>query len=129
MYSTTRQYAAHQSDRRQARSQLLAGWLIDEPAGSLLCRRCVPAVYAKKACKSLGIKAGGIEISCKPFAGPGGPLTLAKFKTEVRFPRHSRLTRKAQFSRASRIAPSRKSWLLAPRSTSRQSKSESRNQQ
>ena len=44
------------------------------------------AVYAKKACKSLGIKAGGIEISCKPFAGPGGPLTLAKFKTEVRFP-------------------------------------------
>jgi hypothetical protein len=86
MYSTTRQYAAHQSDRRQARSQLLAGWLIDEPAGSLLCRRCVPAVYAKKACKSLGIKAGGIEISCKPFAGPGGPLTLAKFKTEVRFP-------------------------------------------
>lgn len=44
------------------------------------------AVYAKKACKSLGIKAGGIEISCKPFAGPGGPLTLTKFKTEVRFP-------------------------------------------
>jgi uncharacterized OsmC-like protein len=44
------------------------------------------AVYAKKACKGLGIKAGGIEISCKPFAGAGGPLTLAKFKTEVRFP-------------------------------------------
>ena len=43
-------------------------------------------MYAKKACKGLGIKAGGIEISCKPFAGAGGPLTLAKFKTEVRFP-------------------------------------------
>lgn len=44
------------------------------------------AVYAKKACKGLGISAAGIEINCKPFAGPGGPLTLAKFKTEVRFP-------------------------------------------
>lgn len=44
------------------------------------------AVYAKKACKGLGVPAGGIEINCKPFAGPGGPLTLAKFKTEVRFP-------------------------------------------
>lgn len=44
------------------------------------------AVYAKKACKPLGISAAGIEISCKPFAGPGGPLTLGKFKTDVRFP-------------------------------------------
>src|SRR5574343_553438 len=44
------------------------------------------AVFAKKSCKALGISAEGIEISCKPFAGPGGPLTLAKFKTEVRFP-------------------------------------------
>ena len=44
------------------------------------------AVYAKKACKELGIPAAGIEISCKPFAGPGGPLTLSRFKTEVRFP-------------------------------------------
>lgn len=43
-------------------------------------------VYAKKACKGLGLSAEGIEISCKPFAGPGGPLTLARFKTEVRFP-------------------------------------------
>lgn len=43
-------------------------------------------VFAKKSCKALGISAEGIEISCKPFAGPGGPLTLAKFKTEVRFP-------------------------------------------
>jgi uncharacterized OsmC-like protein len=44
------------------------------------------AVYAKKSCKSLGISAAGIEINCKPFAGPGGPLTLARFNTEIRFP-------------------------------------------
>ena len=43
-------------------------------------------VFAKKACKSLGIKPEGIAVECKPFAGPGGPLTLSKFKTEVRFP-------------------------------------------
>lgn len=43
-------------------------------------------VYAKKACKGLGLSAEGIEISCKPFAGPRGPLHLARFKTEVRFP-------------------------------------------
>ena len=44
------------------------------------------AVYAKKACKDLGIPAAGIQIGCKPFAGPGGPLTLGRFRTEVRFP-------------------------------------------
>jgi len=44
------------------------------------------AVYAKKACKELGIAAEGIRIDSKPFAGPKGPLTLAKFKTEVTFP-------------------------------------------
>jgi len=44
------------------------------------------AVFAKKACKELGVAPDGIEIDCKPFAGPGGPLTLAKFKTEVKFP-------------------------------------------
>lgn len=44
------------------------------------------AVYAKKACKELGVPAEGIRIDCKPFAGPGGPLSLARFKTEVRFP-------------------------------------------
>ncbi|WP_434515103.1 OsmC family protein [Dechloromonas sp. ARDL1] len=43
-------------------------------------------VFAKKACKGLGIKAEGIAVECKPFAGPGGPLTLSKFRTEVRFP-------------------------------------------
>lgn len=44
------------------------------------------AVYAKKACKELGISAEGIRIDSKPFAGPKGPLTLARFKTEVTFP-------------------------------------------
>ncbi len=44
------------------------------------------AVFAKKACKQLGVPAAGIEIACKPFAGPGGPLTLGRFRTEVRFP-------------------------------------------
>lgn len=44
------------------------------------------AVYVKKACKELGISAQGIRIDSKPFAGPKGPLTLAKFKTEVTFP-------------------------------------------
>lgn len=53
------------------------------------------AVYAKKACKGLGIPAAGIEIGCKPFAGPSGPLSLAKFKTEVRFPAHFTAVQKA----------------------------------
>lgn len=44
------------------------------------------AVYAKKACKELGIPAEGIRIESKPFAGAGGPLTLGKFRTEVSFP-------------------------------------------
>lgn len=54
------------------------------------------AVYAKKACKELGIPAAGIEIGCKPFAGPGGPLTLARFKTEVSFPAHFTAEQKAK---------------------------------
>lgn len=53
------------------------------------------AVYAKKACKELGISAEGIAIDCKPFAGPKGPLTLAKFKTDVRFPEHFTAEQKA----------------------------------
>lgn len=46
------------------------------------------AVYVKKSCKELGISAAGIQISSKPFAGTSGPLSLAKFKTEVSFPEH-----------------------------------------
>lgn len=53
------------------------------------------AVFAKKACKPLGISAEGIEISCKPFAGPGGPLTLGKYKTDVRFPERFTAEQKA----------------------------------
>ena len=44
------------------------------------------AVFAKKACAKLGVSAAGIDIKCKPFSGAGGPMTLGKFKTEVRFP-------------------------------------------
>lgn len=54
------------------------------------------AVYAKKACKELSIPAEGIEIACKPFAGPGGPLTLAKFKSDVSFPEHFTAEQKAK---------------------------------
>ena len=54
------------------------------------------AVYAKKACKELGIQAGGIEIDCKPFSGPGGPLTLARFRSEVSFPAEFTAEQKAK---------------------------------
>jgi uncharacterized OsmC-like protein len=54
------------------------------------------AVFAKKTCKSLGIPAEGIDINCTPYAGPGGPLTLAKFKTEVKFPAHFTVEQKAE---------------------------------
>jgi len=43
-------------------------------------------VFAKKACKELGISPEGIEIHCKPYAGARGPLSLSKFKTNVSFP-------------------------------------------
>src|SRR5574343_1798814 len=54
------------------------------------------AVYTKKACKELGISAAGIVIDCKPFTGAGGPLTLAKFRSEVRFPDHFTAEQKAK---------------------------------
>ena len=54
------------------------------------------AVYAKKACQELGIPAAGIAIDCQPFAGPGGPLTLARFRSEVRFPAHFSAEQKAR---------------------------------
>lgn len=54
------------------------------------------AVYAKKACQELRISAAGIEICCKPFSGPGGPLALARWRTEVAFP--------AQFTAGQRSA-------------------------
>ncbi len=64
----------------------LDGSLMNPLEGFYATLAACASVYTKKACKSLGVSAAGIEIGCKPFAGPGGPLTLAKFKTEVRFP-------------------------------------------
>jgi uncharacterized OsmC-like protein len=43
-------------------------------------------VYARKACKTLGISAEGIWIDCKPVVRNGNPLVPARFVTEVRFP-------------------------------------------
>lgn len=45
-------------------------------------------VYTRKACKTLGISAEGIEISCKPVVRQGNMLIPARFVTEVRFPEH-----------------------------------------
>lgn len=43
------------------------------------------AVYAKKACKELGISAEGISVKCRPMAGKAGPLSLGRFETELTF--------------------------------------------
>ena len=43
-------------------------------------------VYARKACKALGISAEGIAISCKPVVRQGYMLIPARFVTEVSFP-------------------------------------------
>lgn len=45
-------------------------------------------VYTRKACKSLGISAEGIAISCKPVVRQGNMLIPARFLTEVSFPEH-----------------------------------------
>ena len=60
------------------------------------CLAGCAAVYAKKSCKALGITAEGIEINCKPVAGTGGPLSLSKFKTEVKFPERFTPAQKAE---------------------------------
>lgn len=54
------------------------------------------AVYAKKACKELAVAPDGIAISCKPFTGTGGALSLSKFKTKVRFPESFSADQKAK---------------------------------
>ena len=46
-------------------------------------------VYTRKACKTLGISAEGIEISCKPVVRQGNMLIPARFVTEVKFPEQS----------------------------------------
>jgi len=71
---------------RHEASFALDGSLMNPLEGFYATLAACAAVYAKKACKNLGVSPADIEIECKPFAGPGGPLTLAKFKTEVRFP-------------------------------------------
>lgn len=43
------------------------------------------AVYAKKACKELGVSAQGITVSCRPSAGKTGPLSLGRFETTLTF--------------------------------------------
>jgi uncharacterized OsmC-like protein len=43
-------------------------------------------VYARKACKALGISAEGIAINCKPVVRQGNMLIPARFMTEVSFP-------------------------------------------
>ncbi|MFA6970558.1 MAG: OsmC family protein [Gallionella sp.] len=43
-------------------------------------------VYTRKACKTLGISAEGIAISCKPVVRQGNMLIPARFMTEVSFP-------------------------------------------
>jgi len=73
----------------------LNGSLMNPLEGFYATLAACAAVYAKKACKELGISAEGIAIDCKPFAGPKGPLTLAKFRTEVRFPEHFNAGQKA----------------------------------
>lgn len=46
-------------------------------------------VYARKACKALGISAAGISIDCKPVVQLAGNRAVpARFVTEVRFPDH-----------------------------------------
>jgi uncharacterized OsmC-like protein len=54
------------------------------------------AVYTKKACKELGVSPEGIAIDCKPFTGTGGPLHLARFRTEIRFPAQFSADQKAK---------------------------------
>lgn len=54
------------------------------------------AVFAKKACRELGVFPDGIAIDCKPYAGLRGPLTVSKFKTEVTFPEHFSSEQKAR---------------------------------
>jgi len=77
------------------------------------------AVYTKKACKELGISPEGIVIDCKPFTGTGGPLTLAKFRSEVRFPAHFLPSRRPQCWKALPTVRSRKSSRMVPASISR----------
>lgn len=63
-------------------------------------------VYARKACKTLGIDAAGISIDCKPVIRlSGGRALPARFVTDVRFPqRISEEQRKAILDEIDRCA-------------------------
>lgn len=73
----------------------LDGSLMNPLEGFYATLAACAGVFAKKACKELGLSAEGITIDCKPFAGPGGPLTLSRFRTEVSFPAHFSAAQKA----------------------------------
>jgi uncharacterized OsmC-like protein len=45
-------------------------------------------VYAKKACKQLGIAPDGIQVRGAAVASAGNPLMLTRFVTEVTFAAH-----------------------------------------
>lgn len=45
-------------------------------------------VYARKACKTLGISADGIEISSTPAISSANPLVPKRIITQVSFPDH-----------------------------------------
>ena len=63
------------------------------------------AVFAKKACKELGISPLASTSTASPSPAPGGPLTLSKFKTEVRFPEHFSAEQRRRCSRRFACAP------------------------
>lgn len=66
----------------------LDGSLMNPLEAFYACLAACAGVFAKKACKELGLSPEGISIDCKPFAGAGGPLTLSRYRTEVHFPAH-----------------------------------------
>lgn len=45
-------------------------------------------VYARKACKALGISAEGIEIRSKPVVNSANPLVPKRIVTRIDFPAH-----------------------------------------
>ena len=97
MYSTTVDSSPliKVSTHKHEVSFALNGSLMNPLEGFYATLAGCAAVYAKKACKELGISPDGIAIDCKPFAGPSGPLSLARFKTNVRLPEHFTAEQKA----------------------------------
>ena len=86
----------HVSSGKHEADYALDGSLMNPLEAFYAALAACAAVYTKKACKELGISPEGIVIDCKPFTGTGGPLTLAKFRSEVRFPAHFTAEQKAK---------------------------------